>query len=301
MDLCDKLAEAWRRRDRLHEDGETDAYRLFHGYGEGEPGLNVDRFGSTIVLWLRQHHGLDLAAVCAFYEQGLKLDLILAKEGSRDCGRVLSGQAVSTAVTIQEHGLRYAVDLMAAQNAGIFLDARPARRWLRDHSEGLRVANLFAYTGSLGVAALAGGARSVEQVDLQAGQLRRARLNHELNQQRVSDRDFQVIEAGRWLRQAARKERIFDGVILDPPPRTPHGRARFRRDRLYALAAEVIGPAGWVLVFFNRRGLLVEDEEQEVVAATQGALQPFWRGSSGPDFYEPDPSNRLHFSAFRGR
>ena len=299
MDLSEKLAAAWARRDQLHGDPGTNAYRLFHGHGDGEPGLDVDRFGSAVVLWLRQPLDLDVSALCDFYEKRFGPELIIAKEGARDPGRVLLGSAPETAITVQEDGLYFGVDLLAAQNAGLFLDARPARRWLRTHSEGRRIANLFAYTGSLGIAAFAGQALSIEHVDLQSGQLRRARLNHELNDQRVSDRDFQVLEAGRWLRQAVKKGRSFDGVILDPPPRSPKGRASFRRERLYELAVKVLRREGWLLVFFNRRGLDLTEEEHELLTSTGGQLERFWEGVSGPDFFEKKSVNRLHFGAYR--
>ena len=49
---------------------QTDAYRLFHGTVEGQPGLTVDRYGSLILV--QSFHGAlaadDEAAVAAFYQ-----------------------------------------------------------------------------------------------------------------------------------------------------------------------------------------------------------------------------------------
>ena len=299
MGLTEKLAAAWAARHGFHGDSQTTAYRLFHGHGEGESSLNVDRFGDALVFWVRQPESVDLGTVCSFYEPRLKPKVIVAKEGVRDAGRILAGCRPEGPLTVTEMGLDFAVDLLAAQNAGLFLDARPARQWLRQHSRDRRIANLFAYTGSLGVTAYAGGARSVEQVDLQAGQLNRARLNHELNGQSVEPRDFQAVEVGRWLRQAIKKGRRFDGIILDPPPRTPRGRAHFRRSRLYELTVQGLNPGGWMLVFFNRRGECKEAEEQRVFDSAKGRFECVWRGTSGPDFPEPALENRLSFGAYR--
>ena len=299
MGLTEKLAAAWAARHGFHGDSQTTAYRLFHGHGEGEPALNVDRFGDALVFWVRQPDSVDLERATSFYQARLKPQVIVAKEGSRDPGRILVGSRPTGPLTVCENGLYFAVDLLAAQNAGLFLDARPARQWVRDHSCDRRIANLFAYTGSLGVAARAGGARSVEHVDLQGGQLKRARLNHELNGQSADPRDFQAMEVGRWLRQSIKKGRRFDGIILDPPPRTPRGRAHFRRERLYELAAHGLNPGGWVLVFFNRRGVCKEAEEKRVFDCAGKGLERLWRGTSDSDFPEQTLQDRLSFGAYR--
>jgi 23S rRNA G2069 N7-methylase RlmK/C1962 C5-methylase RlmI len=134
-------------------------------------------------------------------------------------------------IVVIEEGLRFGIDLLHGQNPGLFLDARAVRRWLRSRSRGLRVLNLFAYTGSLGVAALAGGARSIEQVDVVPSALERARGNHQLNGQRIGDRDLVQQDAFAHLEHAARKGRRWDLVILDPPPVTTEGYAPGQRGR----------------------------------------------------------------------
>ena len=58
-----KLTAAWIRREQMHEDPATTAYRIFHGHGDGEPRFDADRLvkrsffgcaktpGSTWILW----------------------------------------------------------------------------------------------------------------------------------------------------------------------------------------------------------------------------------------------------------
>jgi 23S rRNA (cytosine1962-C5)-methyltransferase len=70
--------------------------------------------------------------------------------------------------SVVEHGVRYASTCCVNQDAGFYLDTRLLRRWLIDHAEGKTVLNTFAYTGSLGVAARAGGAARVLHTDLNA-------------------------------------------------------------------------------------------------------------------------------------
>ena len=65
-----------------------------------------------------------------------------------------------------ELGLRYAIDLpRQGHDAALYLDFRAARRWLLNNARDANVLNLFAYTCGAGVAALAGGAASVTNVD----------------------------------------------------------------------------------------------------------------------------------------
>lgn len=67
---------------------------------------------------------------------------------------------------IREWGVEYAIDLQLNRDSGFYLDNALLRKWLIDHCEGKRVLNTFSYTGSLGMAALAGGAIRIVQTDL---------------------------------------------------------------------------------------------------------------------------------------
>ena len=111
----------------------------------------------------------------------------------------------------------YALDLQLNQDASFYLDTRNLRRWLLENTAGQTVLNTFAYTGSLGIAALAGGATSVLQTDLNLRFLELARRSASLNptisgQHRLQDGDFFRI-TGTLRHQNTR----FDTVILDAP------------------------------------------------------------------------------------
>lgn len=91
---------------------------------------------------------------------------------------------------MNEFGVRYALDLTMNQDASIYLDTRNLRGWLLSNSRGKRVLNTFAYTGSLGAAALAGGAVQVVQLDLNARFMLLARRTYALNGFQSRDQDF---------------------------------------------------------------------------------------------------------------
>jgi 23S rRNA (cytosine1962-C5)-methyltransferase len=303
--LVERLDAAWERRAALRADAGTDLFRLVHGFGDQLPGLNIDCAGDLVVIWERRQDAYDLSMVADWIEQRLAPVAVLhkgvrfGKDGGG--GAVLRGEMPAGECCVIEAGLRFALQPLAAQNLGIFIDSRPVRAWLQKNSADRIVLNTFAYTGSLGVAARAGGARGCVQVDLQRAQLQRARRNHELNGQSIDDRDLMKADCLRWLR---RRKRQVGGLILDPPPRLPGRRSGDPQawKALVCGGAPLLEEGGWLLAMLNRRGLSREDWEASIVGAAAEAgvsLTPFWKGTSGDDFWEPDPECRLRATAFR--
>jgi 23S rRNA (cytosine1962-C5)-methyltransferase len=112
---------------------------------------------------------------------------------------------------IVENGLRFRVDPPSGQKTGFFLDQRENRALTRTLAGGRRVLNLFSYSGAFGVYAAAGGAASVENVDISAGAIEAARQNHEIN---GFDASFVVADAFDYVRKTPSR---FDLLICDPP------------------------------------------------------------------------------------
>ena len=50
MNLTHKIKIACERRDSLHTSREHTGYRLFHGPGEGQPGLTIERLGDFALI-----------------------------------------------------------------------------------------------------------------------------------------------------------------------------------------------------------------------------------------------------------
>jgi 23S rRNA (cytosine1962-C5)-methyltransferase len=152
---------------------EANAYRLFNGFYEGAPGLILDRYGPALVIMDHAELGMydqvidEIACWAIANLQGLKAVLYKQRqhpeEGMKQ-GRLLAGEWLPD--VISEHGVNYALDLQLHQDASFYLDTRLLRRWLLDHMAEKRILNTFAYTGSLGVAAGAGGASLVVQTDI---------------------------------------------------------------------------------------------------------------------------------------
>jgi len=222
------IEDAVTARSSLFDEDHTAALRLFNGHLEGDSRYVIDAYGTTAVIYHRPEPRDDdgeLAAVVARLRATLPwLQAIIVKEreGATDearRGRVVYQQPgrAGPATSIIEHGVRYAVDLLMNHDAGFYLDTRLLRRWLIDDSAGNEVLNTFAYTGSLGVAARAGGAARVLHTDLKRRFLNVAKASYALNGFRVERQDFQARDFFSFVRGAKLAGTRFDRVILDPP------------------------------------------------------------------------------------
>lgn len=223
--LSELLSKAITARADLIHPASQEACRLFAGFYEGEPDLIADLYGRTLVLTSysadpeRSRDLLDAAQqqiteilpwlTCVLQKQHTAADPVLRR------GTITLGEQCDDHIC--ENGVQYALDLQMNQDASFYLDTRHLRAWLLKNSAGLEVLNTFAYTGSLGVAALAGGASRVVQTDRNARFMELARrsamLNHlDLGKMKLRAADF-FSEMVRLKKEGQR----FDLALIDPP------------------------------------------------------------------------------------
>ena len=117
---------------------------------------------------------------------------------------------------IQEDNLRFHIRLQQTRNTGLFLDMRNGRRWVQQHSKDKKVLNLFAYTCGFSVAAIAGQAQSVLNIDMSRTALSIGRENHRLNQQALEKVRFEKLNIFKSFSRL-KKRGPFDVLICDPP------------------------------------------------------------------------------------
>ena len=206
------------------------ALRLFNGFLEGDPDLAIDVYGRTLLL---QNYADDPASAAAAEEKiqqawqflsaelpWLQVALVKtrsAPDPSARRGVLLAGSAGELDKQVCEEGAWYALDLTMHQDASLYLDTRLLRGWLKANLAGKNVLNAFAYTGSLGVAALAGGATRVVQLDLNRRFLSLARASYNLNGFPIRDGDFITGDFFSEVNRLKRGGELFDCVIIDPP------------------------------------------------------------------------------------
>ncbi len=154
-----------------------------------------------------------------------------------------------------EEGLGYIVRPGDGLSTGLFPDMRETRFRVRTWASGRRVLNCFAYTCAFGVAATAGGAQRVLNLDLSRSALARGQANYRANGYAPDAHDFVFGDVFDWLGRLARHDERFDLVILDPPgfSKTKHGRFSATQDygSLAGLAAGVTAPGGLLLACTN--------------------------------------------------
>jgi 23S rRNA (cytosine1962-C5)-methyltransferase len=103
------------------------------------------------------------------------------------------------------------------RDASFYLDTRNLRKWLIEHMQDKTVLNTFAYTGSLGVAALAGGAQRAVQHDLNRQFLNVAKTSYTLNGFPVRKQDFIAADFFTLVGRFKHAKERFDCIIIDPP------------------------------------------------------------------------------------
>ncbi|MBN2554366.1 MAG: class I SAM-dependent methyltransferase [Anaerolineales bacterium] len=201
------------------------ARRLFNGFLEGLPALVADLFGRTAVLYNYAAPPIEGEGLVGKVQNTIldlvpRVETVLVKtrrSPDREAQRGLLNYGERKDRWIREHGVRYAVDLTMNQDASFYMDTRNLRKWLLEKMAGKTVLNMFAYTGSLGVSAAAGGAARVLHVDLNQSFLNVAKTSYSLNGLPITRRDFYAAD---FFNCAARLKRTgdrFHCVILDPP------------------------------------------------------------------------------------
>jgi 23S rRNA (cytosine1962-C5)-methyltransferase len=150
--------------------------------------------------------------------------------------------------------VNYALDLRLNQDSSFYPDTRDLRLWLSQQKKNARVLNCFAYTGALGIAAMAGGAREVVQTDLNPHFLAVAKRSQALNnfsgEMKTLNQDFYPMVAG-----FKNQSQLFDCVILDAPlfSKTRRGRVDLLQNwqGLINKVRPLISHEGWLVAINN--------------------------------------------------
>jgi 23S rRNA (guanine2445-N2)-methyltransferase / 23S rRNA (guanine2069-N7)-methyltransferase len=120
-------------------------------------------------------------------------------------------------VKVSEAGLEFWVNFRDYLDTGLFLDHRITRRMLREWAKGGDFLNLFCYTGSATVYAVAGGARSSVSVDLSNTYLDWAHDNLVLNGFGGREHALQRADCLEWVASQEAEGARFDLIFVDPP------------------------------------------------------------------------------------
>jgi len=117
---------------------------------------------------------------------------------------------------VDENGLSFIVNLSDYLDTGLFLDHRLTRKMVKEMSDGKRVLNLFAYTGSFSVYAASGNALKVTTVDLSRTYINWAKRNLTYNKL-YDDTKHEFIQEDVVQYLKTIPPNAYDLIILDPP------------------------------------------------------------------------------------
>jgi 23S rRNA (cytosine1962-C5)-methyltransferase len=224
--FASRIAQAAALRDRVVPE-QTDAYRLVHGEGDALPGVVVDVYARWAVVQL---DGAAMATWSSAIVRGVRaarpsLAGILARTGRKGEKRidVAEGEGPPEVIEVREHGMVLRADLAHGQKTGLFLDHRESRRRVRDLARGLRVLNLYGYTGGFSIAAALGGALEVDTVDVAPAALALAEASWARNAiaEGIAHRTH-ARDVPEFLDEARARGRRWDLVIADPPSFAPN-------------------------------------------------------------------------------
>ena len=285
-----------------------EARRLFHGRGRQLPAFEhvcVDGFPPLV--WVTIFRPLppaleaDLCAGLVQHLAPLGMTALAVQHRDREGApaALLLGDWPPAPVA-REDGLAFRIDPARGQNTGFFLDMRLARQWLRERAAGRSVLNLFAFTCAFSVAARAGGAAQVVNIDLSSASLATGRDNHRLNGQSLDGIHFLDHDIFRSWNKLHRLGR-YDIVIMDPPT-AQQGSFNARRDyaKVIRRFPKLLQAEADVLACLNSPAL-GEDFLDEVFARELPGAEKVGRLPNPPEFVDSDPQAALKVVHYRYR
>ncbi len=274
--LWNRLQQAWQRRKQLGIPDQTDAFRLVYAESDFLPGVIADCYADFVVVQiytpamdkcrdLLADFLMELLKPKGVFERS-DFDTRLREKLLPRIGPI-KGEPPPERVTINEHGLKFLVDVWRGHKTGFYLDQRENRLRSEPYLKGERVLNAFSYTGSFAVYALRAGTNQVINLDNSAEALKLAEENAAINGfagavQSLEGNAFQVL---RKFRDAGEQ---FDAIVLDPPRFAPTKATVPNALRGYKdinwLAMRLLKPDGF-LVTFSCSGMVSHDMFQQIL------------------------------------
>lgn len=279
------VTAAVERRRALPELRGQQGLRLIHAESDGLPGVIADQYGDTIVVQLTSAGadkwrnaivaGLVKATGCARVYERSDSD-VRGMEGLEPTTGWLYGEAPATPLSIDENGVRLAVDVVGGHKTGFYLDQRDNRALLGQLAAGKDVLNCFCYTAGFSLQALAGGAASVLSIDSSGPALAQGKANLALNPQLPAERaHWQEADVFQALRDFKKEGRQFDLIVLDPPKFAPSASHAERAAKAYkdinVFGFKLLKPGGLLMTYSCSGGIGLELFQKIVAGAAHDA------------------------------
>jgi 23S rRNA (cytosine1962-C5)-methyltransferase len=290
-----RLLKVWRHVSKLAKRQGVTCYRVYD-HDLPEFPFCIELYEDKVYLAeYQRRHGMSEEDHTAWLEACVPVisavlevpdERIYFRERRRKAGRLDQYEKLASEqefFVVHEAGLSFRVNLTDYLDTGLFLDHRITRGMVREESAGRQVLNLFCYTGSFSVYAAAGGALSVDSVDLSKTYLGWAEANMELNGFAAGSGSRRFIHADvkQWLDEAPSAH--YDLVVMDPPTFSNSKRMKdfldIQRDHAelinQALRAMRIGGVLYFSTNFRRFALEKDKIEAASIKDITNATTPF--------------------------
>ena len=263
--IINRLRKNLKNRKSLVKQSELTAYRLYEKDIPEFPYI-IDIYENHAVIYekgkrlnkdetsLQQEHQNQIihavSEVLSFPKENIILKEREIQKGVKQYKKISREKVY---FPVSENKMKFLVNLHDYLDTGLFLDHRPLRKIILDSSQNKKVLNLFAYTGSISVAAALGGGATTT-VDMSNTYLDWAKKNFELNKISMEKHKFQKLDVTKLLK-APLKEK-YDIIILDPPSfsnsKSMHDVFEVQKDHVYMIRGlmKSLNPKG-VLYFSN--------------------------------------------------
>ncbi|HJE03477.1 MAG TPA: class I SAM-dependent methyltransferase [Aliarcobacter thereius] len=203
------------------ENKTAEAKRVFHGRGkfyENFSYLTVDSFNNVFF--------------ATFYEENIAEEKILEllkniaksfnfenfiiqrKYKDSEFYELIFGE-IPENFYVLENSLKYKINFKN-RNLGLFFDIKDARAYIKSISKSKTVLNLFSYTCAFSVSSIAGGAKSVINIDMSSNSLNIGRENHNINNldtKKVKFFSYDILKSFGKIKKLS----PYDIIIIDPP------------------------------------------------------------------------------------
>lgn len=256
----------YRKTMGLFGDKNNTIFRLINAEGDFLPGLIVDFYANMLVI---QFHSVGMylmreMIIASLIKYLPNTEFIYSKSSStlpknkeiapkdeylwfnkgdgktKPLSENFYKEVVSWIAT--ENGCNFSIDFKQGQKTGFFIDQQSNRRLVSELSKDKTVLNCFCYTGGFSVAALKGGAKKVDSIDISKRALNMCDANVDMNGfhnktavTRFEDETFAELVASKPIVHESKCEDVveyidnipadtYDMIILDPPAFAKHQR-----------------------------------------------------------------------------
>ncbi|RXJ97400.1 SAM-dependent methyltransferase [Malaciobacter molluscorum] len=195
--------------------------RVFHGRGNFYGFYNfltIDSIDEVLfaTIFEKQENSCEeelIAFLKKLYKE-YNFKLLVLQKRYENKNIVLEGKSKFEYFAI-ENKLKYSIDFFN-KNIGFFADMKKGREFVYENAKDKKVLNLFSYTCSFSVCAIAGGAKEVVNIDMAKNALNKGRVNHQLNNldtKKVRFLPHNILKSWNKIKKLG----PYDLIIIDPP------------------------------------------------------------------------------------